>query len=162
MTIAKHIFDKMDESVIPLTGYFYIVGEYIVGEKNLDYQGDTGITHHTHFEFWAEEASNMYFNSTPELELATYGVERGRITYTGQLSDDGRILKPNGFNFFMTIGAKKFIPMISKMFNIKHPYSYVYINDEHYKIEESDKSITDSFNHKELDSYKFLIGKLRA
>jgi hypothetical protein len=68
----------------------------------------------------------------------------------------------NGMNFFMTIGAKKFIPMISKMFNIKNPYGYVCINDEHDKIEESDKSITNSFNPKELDNYRFLIGKLRA
>jgi len=160
MSKAQHLLYKMGETSVPFIGYFYIIGKYVIGEKTLDYHRDAKTVHGTHFDFWAEESKGFFTDSTPELELAVYGAERGRVVYTGTLDSEDRILKSNGFNFFMTKGAKRLIPKIAKMFEIKSPYSYVYVNDEHYVVDPEDKKLVDQATVRNLSGSRFLIGKL--
>jgi hypothetical protein len=127
----------------PTLGTFYIINDAIY-YSTINHGID-------HSKFWQMLVPKLFptlvYENKRELMNAPYGVERGRVTWTGELDVNDNPKGKGQYVIYGTPGSKPFEKKLMSLFNLSAlPEEKVktdFSTDGHYKIQKNDKSIFD-------------------
>lgn len=145
--MKKKIIKKL--SGRPMLGSFYILGDAIYYSTIKH-----GIDHSKLWQIIVPKIfSNLVYENKKELMNAPYGVDRGRVTWTGDMDVNDNPSGKGQYVIYGTPGCEPFVDKIKSLLSLSGlPNEKIktdFSTDSHYKIQKNDKAVFD-------DSYRLV------